>query len=329
MRRPDSSEEYRSPTGEICRPAPEHTYPSGSEFTKAPDEYVYGAPATEGRERDSRRLLRHFMAIPALILALGMFLTPVSGTPGAEPEPGPLPEPEPVAQTYPLGDGQIQITVYNDTIIYMFPGDYTYDEDMIITVLDQVTVSESGFEQYVLPSPRPVTSWTFRGWAVHHGSPFDHASGDAPWGPGGEPAPGSLSPGGQFVFTIGDVLTREDVERIPVSDDGVRYVNIHAMWILEDPDNSKSLIVFHDGENEWHYGAETPAMSEGFTYLAAFPVPEKEGYEFDGWYDEDGNRVEMLDYYVYFDAAQAPDGSWVYDWDDPHPVHLYARWKNK
>ena len=117
------------------------------------------------------------------------------------------------------------------------------------------------------------------------------------------------------------------MERIPPSEDGVRYVNIHAMWILEDPENTKNQIIFHDGETEWSYGAETAAASEGFTYLAAFDVPEKEGFEFMGWYDEEGNKVEMLDYYVFFDGVQNPDGSWTYDWYNPHPVHLYARWK--
>ena len=322
MRRPDSSEEYRSPSEEIASPAPENMYPSGSEFTKAPDEYVYGAVSPPEEDRGRRRLLKHFMAIPALVLALGMFLSPVSGAPAAEPEPGP--EPVPVTETYPLGDGEIQITVYNDTIIYLFPGDYTYDEDEIITVLDRVTIAESEFEEYVLPAPRVPTSFVFRGWSVHCGNPFDQGPEGAS---SGEPAPGSLASGDQRVFVIGDVLTREDVERIPVSADGVRYVNIHAMWILEDPENTKNRIIFHDGDEEWIYGAETPAASEGFTYLAAFPTPEKEGYVFDGWYDEDGNRVEILDYYVYFDAAQNPDGSWDYDWDDPHPVHLYAGWK--
>lgn len=327
MRRLDSPEEYPANAAELVSPAPEDIRPQAPELT-APAPEFFSGDTSAGSEAGRKRRLRHFMAVPAMILSVFLFLH--SGTAQTVPS-GPAPEPEPggveIADTYPLGKGDILITVYNDTISFSVPNSSEFVDEPI-TILDQVRISESDFTEYSLPAYIGRTSFIFRGWTVHWGNPFDFGFRDQSASWTGEPVPDALKEGTHIVFTVGDVLTREDVERIPPSADGTRYVNIHAMWILEDQYNTKTPIIFHESETEeWEYGSDTPAFSEGYTYLAAFPEPEMEGYEFEGWYDEDGNRVEFLSYYEYYDYSVNPDGSAAYNWDSHHAIHLYAHWK--
>ena len=124
---------------------------------------------------------------------------------------------------------------------------------------------------------------------------------------------------------------------MPPGDDGVRYVNIHVLWRSIAPEKYeeweyKLKLVLDDGmghETAWE--GDTPYASEGYTYLAAYPVPERAGYTFTGWYNEDGEKVEFLTYFDFFANAhlvETEDGSYMdADWDHPITVKLTAGWK--
>ena len=74
---------------------------------------------------------------------------------------------------------------------------------------------------------------------------------------------------------------------------------------------------------------DSPIASEGYLYLCNYPVPEREGLVFDGWYDDDGKRVEMLVcYFSFVPMLRNADGSFAgYDWGSYVPVHLTAHWR--
>ena len=157
----------------------------------------------------------------------------------------------------------------------------------------------------------------FVGFILHYGNEFDEG-----FVPGIRP----------FTVVLGDALTREDVERVPVSEDGVRYVNIHVMWrdedeLITDPSQYGLALTLDDGiGNQTIVEAKNPLFSEGYTYLEIFPVPEREGYTFTGWYDEDGNRVYYVTFFQFYNEIETEWGP-DYDWQNPRSVILTAGWQ--
>ena len=230
--------------------------------------------------------------------------------------------------TYPLADGKVAITVYNDTTIYDVPSVITV-EDGYLTILDVNTFPESEFTGYALPEPVIPNGYEFAGWVIHVGNPFDLNSEVNIFAEyDGDPPVDALVNESSYAFSVGEVLTVEDVEKVPPSADGVRYVNVHAVWLRTE--TSMPLIYLDDGlGNETRYGMDVPLASEGYLYLCNYPVPEREGLVFDGWYDDDGNRVDLLVCYFSFvpmtyDSAGNFTG---YDWSTMQVVRLTAHWR--
>ena len=230
--------------------------------------------------------------------------------------------------TYLLADGKVAITVYNDTTIYDVPSVITV-EDGYLTILDVNTFPESEFTGYALPEPVIPNGYEFAGWVIHVGNPFDLNSEVNIFAEyDGDPPVDALVNESSYAFSVGEVLTVEDVEKVPPSADGVRYVNVHAVWLRTE--TSMPLIYLDDGlGNETRYGMDVPLASEGYLYLCNYPVPEREGLVFDGWYDDDGNRVDLLVCYFSFvpmtyDSAGNFTG---YDWSTMQVVRLTAHWR--
>lgn len=230
--------------------------------------------------------------------------------------------------TYPLEDGQIVITVYNDTLNFDVPSPVEVEDDYR-TILAVDAVPEAEFTDYALPAAIAPTGFGFAGYVVHVGNPMDlSADGDVLSEYNGDPPVDVLINEETVVFRVGDLLTREDVERVPPSEDGVRYVNVHAVWIEEDPTTPQ--IFLDDGfGNVTGYSQNSPMYSEGFLYLCSYPVPEHPGMVFDGWYDENGNRVDVLVcYFSFTPMTYDSEGNFTgYDWDRHNTVALTARWK--
>lgn len=234
----------------------------------------------------------------------------------------PTPEPE----TWPLAEGRLSITVYNDTTTYEFPS--PVDAGGYLTVLARETVPEAEFTEYALPEALSPEGYDFAGWVIHVNNPMDlSAEGDLFGEYNGDPPPEALLEG-SFAFPVNGSLTREDVERVPPGADGVRYVNVHAVWIRRE--TREPLLFLDDGEGKVSaYGMELPLASEGYLYLCNYPVPEREGLVFEGWYDGSGNKVELLVcYFSFVPILENEDGSFGgYDWGSLVPVHLTAHWR--
>ena len=222
------------------------------------------------------------------------------------------------------------VTVYNNTMDFSGVDweNFTPGEELVILLREEIPESE--FTELELPpavigaSDEEYWDWAFAGYALDYNNEMDEG-----YRPG--------SPYAAFVTAISSPLTREDVELVPPGDDGVRYVNIHVLWRCIAPEKYeeweyKLKLVLDDGlghETVWE--GDTPYASEGYTYLAAFPVPEREGYTFTGWYNEDGEKVEFLTYFDFFanpHLVETEDGSYMdADWDHHIPVELTAGWK--
>ena len=235
--------------------------------------------------------------------------------------------PEKSYETWPLGDGKITIMVYNDTPDIVIPTNV--ETGTGLTVLATTTLPESEFDSYELPPARSPGGYDFAGWVIHVNNPMDLSSQTNLFAEyDGDPPVDALLGEDSFAFPVSGTLTKEDVERVPPSEDGVRYVNVHPVWIVRDPE--EELILLDDGDgNVTAYGMESPIASEGYLYLCNYPVPEREGLVFDGWYDDDGKRVDMLVcYFSFVPMLQNADGSFAgYDWGSYVPVHLTAHWR--
>lgn len=218
--------------------------------------------------------------------------------------------PKPDYQTFPLSEGMIYVTVYNNSFD-MSAADDPYDP--YARVLMRKEIPESEFTELVLPEPDYVGGdWEYTGYAIQYNGAFDRGRDES-------------NTYGTFARPIGDILSWDEVEWVPPSEDGVRYVNIHAMWRSRITDHIKMPLVFDDGMgNTTTYEGDTPFASEGYAYVYAYPVPEREGYRFTGWYDSEGNLVEAVAYTDFLDYNSA-EGD--YDWTHPHPFVLYAGWE--
>lgn len=229
--------------------------------------------------------------------------------------------------SYPLGDGEIVITVYNDTTVFEFPT--LVSSGGYLTVLERTTIAESDFTGYTLPSALVPDGYNFAGWVIHVGNPFTDDTFAELYGKydGDPPVEDLLT--GNYAFAVGSTLTVADIEKVPPSADGKRWVDVHAVWISPNP--SQKLLYLDDGAGTvTGYAMDIPLASEGYLYLCRYPVPERDGYTFDGWYDADGRRVEMLVcYFSFTPMTYAPDGSFTgYDWSaGQQPITLTARWR--
>lgn len=238
----------------------------------------------------------------------------------------------PGSATYPLSDGMIVFTVYNDTLSFDVPSVVEVEDDYR-TFLAVDSVDEAGFTGYDLPASQTPPGFTFGGWVVHVGNPMDLGSEVNPFAEyNGDPPVDTLVPEGSFAFRVYGTITPSDVERVPptvVDGKSIRFVNVHAVWYETEPSNVDFYL--DDGfGNVTPYSMSSPMYSEGFLYLCGYPVPEHPGYVFDGWYDKDGNRVELLvSYFSFTPALYDEAGNFVgYDWNaERTPFTLTAHWK--
>ena len=236
-------------------------------------------------------------------------------------------QPAETLPTYPLEDGKISLTVYNDTMTFDVPSPVGNDD--YLTILDTNAFPEAEFTEYALPDPIAPKGYDFVGWVIHVNNPFDLSTDANVFGDyNGDPPVDVLINESNYAFPVGDVLTREDLEKVPPDEDGVRWVNVHAVWIARNPEDIR--LYLDDGiGNVTEYGMDSPMASEGYLYLCSYPVSERDGLVFDGWYDENGERVDLLvSFFSFTPVIYDSNGSFQgYDWSSSQTVHLTARWR--
>ena len=221
---------------------------------------------------------------------------------------------EPEVPVYPLGDGNIVLTVYNNSFDIESADDPVFP---YLKILAHETIPESEFSEFTLPEPFDPDSDDFDavGFVLHYNSEFDI---------GYEPDMAGM----EFVRKLGPVLTREDVEAVPPAADGNRYVNIHVLWLCNLDERPKLEVILNLGNGEdMLFEGDQPFASEGYFYLAAVPDPEREGYTFTGWYNKEGRKVDFISYYDFFPLLPGAQSREDRDWEHPQPVELDAGWK--
>ena len=238
-----------------------------------------------------------------------------------------VPPVEPEPETYPLTDGQIVITVYNDTMTFDVPSPVENEGWLTLLAVDSFSAEE--FTEYALPEPIAPAGYDFLGWVIHVNNPFDLGSEENLFQIyEGDPPVDILTAPDRCAFPVGNTLTRENLARVPPDENGDRFVNVHAAWVRRDP--GEPLLFLDDGMGSvTSYGMDVPMASEGYLYLCRYPVPEREDWVFTGWYDADGNRVDLLVCYFSFTPMQYNEaGDFLgYDWSRSQPVYLYAGWR--
>lgn len=240
------------------------------------------------------------------------------------------------AKSWPLENEIIELTVYNDTLA----------PDYANSILVQTQINAADFTEYELPLYNVPAGYRATGYVVFYGNPLDNGY-DKYDDYGGlvndppaiseteefiEPPAELLISEGMFAFpTNGLTLTKAMVERVPVASDGVRYVNVHATWAPVDESNSHFTVELDDGQGSvTTYPVAHPLASEGYFFTCTFPQPVPPiGYYFDGWYDEEGRRVDfLLDYYSFTPYLYDENGAFIgYDWNAAKtPLRLIAHW---
>ena len=309
---------------ETTPPPPEYRTPA-AEITPPPPEFGAKTAAAKPGQTKKRRW-RRLLAVPAVVL-LGFLVFKAASTPApqnpavsTEPnasgseqtEPSEAPTEEPPEETtvpYPIEDREMLITVYTGTL----------DENYEFVVLLQQRMNESEFTGLELAAPEEAEGFSFYGYVIHTGNPWLRPE---------EEPPGTQ----RAVISIGQTLTVADVEQTPVAADGVRYVDIYANWISNvDPMLSEQVFILDDGMgHEKAFDGSSPMYSEGFLYVEAYPETEREGYVFEGYYNEAGERVYALQSYMdFFEPSLYDENGNVIDVDmsKPRTVRLTARWK--
>ena len=228
--------------------------------------------------------------------------------------------------TYPLESGKVVITVYNDTTSFEYPSQIEGD-DGYLTLLTTEVFDAASFESYELPDPLPPRGFTFAGWVIHVNDPFDYSSDvELFMDYNGDPPRETMLNDENYAFPVEDILTREDLEKVPPDAEGNRFVNVHAVWYREDPEG---LLILDDGfGNVTRYSMEIPLASEGYLYLFRYPCDTVSGLDFNGWYDEDGNRVDLLmSFFSFYEELHNDDGTFAgYNWNKSETVTLIAHW---
>ncbi len=230
--------------------------------------------------------------------------------------------------TYPLESGKVVITVYNDTTSFEYPSQIEGD-DGYLTLLTAEAFDAASFTSYELPDPLIPDGFRFAGWVIHVNDPFDYSSDATLFRDySGDPPRETMLNETNYAFPVESVLTREDLEKVPPDDEGNRFVNVHAVWTRED---RNGLLIMNDGYGgSTPYSMEIPLASEGYLYLCRYPVPSSpEGKTFDGWYDAEGNRVELLmSFFSFYKELRDADGNFKgYDWNEKETVTLTAHWR--
>lgn len=208
---------------------------------------------------------------------------------------------------YPLEGVTLYYKIYNETLL----ANPTADAWERILEEGEITIEQLlAGEVIALPQPETPEGFAFLGWAAH----FSGEKETYPkW---------SL---------LTESVTAEDALRIQPDEDGNRSLDIHAVWRTRDPEAWQIMMVLDanggtiEGQPSQIYNTLTPKYSGGTVYLCGYPVPEREGYHFAGWYlttDEGDILVETLPASRFFAEKDGEP-----DYSQPIELHFVAEWK--
>lgn len=285
-----------------------------TEFAPLPDEYLQGGGKNAEPVRKKKKRL--FLVAAAILVCIVAFSTPTklpentviekpedpkTEQPKNDPSNGktdnsengisvsPLP-------VYPLEDTTDYYTVYLDIFDPAEPdgikrgeGGFVFEQQLLM-----------GLSQ-PLEEPPAADGYIFTGWVM-------------------------LYSGGRTGLI--KEINSENVSYVK-PEDGGRNIEIHASWRSENKDGGLRLLLDAnggniDGKQSAGYNAEGPMMSGTYVYLCSYPVPERDGYTFAGWY-EDAACTKKAKEVIHGTAFYEKTGNEP-DFTRPKEIKLYAGW---
>ncbi len=283
-----------------------------TEFAPLPDEYLQGggkkSPPTSHKRKKGFFLVAAVLLVCVIVFSERMALhentvvekpeytkteQPKNDIVNGKTDNGVSLSPLPV---YPLEDTTDYYTVYLDIFDPAEP--------------DGIKRGESGFifEQQLLmglsqslEDPPTADGYRFTGWVMYYS---DGRTG------------------------LVEEINSENVSYVK-PEDGGRNIEIHASWRSENQDGGLRLFLDANGGNidggqTAEYNAEGPMLSGTYVYLCSYPVPERDGYSFAGWY-EDAECTKKSKEVLHGTAFYEKDGNEP-DYTRPKEVKLYAGW---
>ena len=271
---------------EITRPSAEYNTTDAAEFTPLPDEFRQRTvPADPPKKK--RKPIQLAGGVMAAVVVVNAFV----GLPLAQSNAPPKPPFEmEVLESYQNPSDTCIITVY---------ADYFDVAEMGIPTLMEQTVQESTFTELALPEAPVYEGYSVQGYVIT----FDNVA-----------------------VNVGFSLTLDELQLVPVrEEDQIRHVSVHPIWLVNEGVNNweyAPVVTLDSGDTTVSLPLDLPLASGGTFYVCAI-VPEREGYTFAGWYDEQDNLVYSLVAGELF-TQTGEDGS--IDWKKPTNVTLTAKW---
>ncbi len=311
---------------EITRPPVEHTSTDAAEFSPLSDEFFQRAAPADPlkKKRKPIQLAAGAMAAVAVVNAFaGLPLAQIEApteSPMVEVTEPPIVEIVPPAA--PSAEPPFEMEVLEphensgDICIITVYADYYDITEMGNPILMEQTVQESTFTELALPEHPYNEGYSVLGYVIDYspcGSNFTNVGYN----------PGSKS----FAVDVGLSLTLDEIQLVPVwEEDQIRHVYVHPVWVAnEGVTNWKyaPVVTLDSGDKTVSFPIDLPLGSGGSFYVCAI-VPEREGYTFAGWYDEQDQLVYTLFAAALFTQKQE-NGEGV-DWTKPTNVTLTAKW---
>ena len=295
---------------EITRPSAEYASTDAAEFSPLPDEFRQRTvPADPPKKK--RKPIQLSAGVMAAVVVVNAFVGLPLAQSKAPPEP-PVENPpivEPVIETVPPAtpptEPPFEIEVLEphentgDTCVITVYADYFDVAEMGIPILLEQTVQESTFTELALPDAPVYEGYTVQGYVIT----FDNAA-----------------------VNVGFSLTLDEIQLVPVrEEDQIRHVSVHPIWVADEGVTNwqyAPVVTLDSGDETVSFPLDLPLVSGGTFYVCAI-VPEREGYTFAGWYDEQDNLVYSLFVEDLFTQTRE-DGS--IDWKKPTNVTLTAKW---
>lgn len=310
---------------EITHPSAEYTSTDGAEFSPLPDEFFQRAvPADTPKKK--RKPIQLAAGVIAAVVVVNAFMglpparsntpteSPVESTPIVEATEPVTEVTEPIVETTttPPTEPPFEMEVLDsyqnpsDTCIITVYADYFDVAQMGIPVLMEQTVQESTFTELALPEAPDYEGYSVLGYVITYRSA--DTNGDAK----------------SVAVDVGFSLTLDEVQLVPVRD-GVRRVSVHPIWVADAGVTNweyAPVVTLDSGDEIVSIPIDLPLASGGSFYVCAI-VPEREGYTFAGWYNEEGQRVYSLFAEDLF--TQTGEDGYI-DWTKPTNVTLTAKW---
>ena len=305
---------------EITRPSAEYASTDATEFPPLSDEFFQrAAPAAPPRKK--RKPLQLAAGVMAAVVVVNAFV----GLPLAQskaPAESPIAEATdpPIVETAPPTP-PIEMEVLEpyenpgDTCIITVYADYFDVAAMGNPILMEQTVQESAFTELALPERPNYEGYSALGYVIEYSSTSANFT-NTGFNPGSK----------SFAVDVGLSLTLDEIQLVPVWEENqIRHVYVHPIWVVNEGVTNweyAPVVTLDSGDKTVSYPLDLPLGSGASFYVCAM-VPEREGYTFAGWYDEQGRRVySLLAGSLFTQTRENGD----IDWTKPTNVTLTAKW---